>query len=62
MERYDPKPMKTTKHPARCARVLLATTLAGFLGVSAVSGQNSDADELRRLREENAALKKRLSE
>jgi outer membrane receptor protein involved in Fe transport len=44
------------------ARKLLAIGLAGLLVTSAAYGQAASADDLRRLQEENAALRKRLAE
>ncbi|MEO6005103.1 MAG: TonB-dependent receptor [Opitutus sp.] len=44
------------------ARQLLALGLAGVLASTAAHGQSTDADALRRLQEENAALRKRLAE
>jgi outer membrane receptor protein involved in Fe transport len=48
--------------PAHRARHALAATLAALLTVSFASGQTGDAAALRRLQEENAALRKRLAE
>lgn len=47
--------------PAHRARRALATTLASLLTVSFATGQTTD-EALRRLQEENAALRKRLAE
>lgn len=44
------------------ARKLLAIGLAGLLVTSAAYGQSASAEDLRRLQEENAALRKRLAE
>ncbi len=44
------------------ARLLMAIGLAGLIATSSASGQTSAADDLRRLQEENAALRKRLAE
>src|SRR5215207_2847992 len=52
--------MKAMTHPAR-ARRALATTLASLLTASFALGQTTD-EALRRLQEENAALRKRLAE
>lgn len=52
---------QTPKHPAAHIRSALAIGLATLLTLSA-SGQSSDSDSLRRLQEENAALRKRLAE
>jgi outer membrane receptor protein involved in Fe transport len=41
---------------------MLAIGLAGLLATSAAYGQTAPADDLRRLQEENAALRKRLAE
>jgi outer membrane receptor protein involved in Fe transport len=49
-------------HPANRAKQALALGLAALLSVTAVSGQSADSDALRRLQEENAALRKRLAE
>ncbi|MSU50211.1 MAG: hypothetical protein EXS37_14190 [Opitutus sp.] len=49
-------------NPAQAARRTLAATLAALLTVSTVSGQSNDAAALRRLQEENAALRKQLAE
>ena len=43
------------------ARKTLAIGLAAMLTVASVSGQTADSDALRRLQEENAALRKRLA-
>ncbi len=54
--------MKTPLHtPATRARQALAFGLAAMLTVSSAFGQ-TDSDALRRLQEENAALRKRLAE
>ncbi len=52
-------PAKT--NPANRARQALAATLAALLTASFATGQTND-DALRRLQEENAALRKRLAE
>ena len=54
--------MKPMTKPAPVARRALATTLAALVTASFASGQSSDADSLRRLQEENAALRKQLAE
>jgi outer membrane receptor protein involved in Fe transport len=61
-ERHNPKPMKPTTHSALCVRIALAATLTVLVSVSALTARASDADELRRLREENAALRKRIAD
>ncbi|MBI4621644.1 MAG: TonB-dependent receptor plug domain-containing protein [Verrucomicrobia bacterium] len=48
--------------PALRTRQALAATLAALLTVSFASGQTGDAAALRRLQEENAALRKQLAE
>ena len=54
--------MKPTLHtPAHRARQALAYGLAAMLTVTAASGQSADSDALRRLQEENAALRKQLA-
>ncbi|MBA4137059.1 MAG: hypothetical protein C0518_07065 [Opitutus sp.] len=52
---------KTSTTPAGRIRTALAIGLATLLTIS-VSGQGTDSDALRRLQEENAALRKRLAE
>lgn len=55
--------MKPPLHtPANRARQALAFGLAALLTVSPAFGQSADSDALRRLQEENAALRKRLAE
>ena len=55
--------MKPPLHtPAHRARQALAFGLAAMLTVSPAFGQTADSDALRRLQEENAALRKRLAE
>jgi outer membrane receptor protein involved in Fe transport len=53
------KPAMT--HPANRTRRALVTSLAALIAVSCAHGQTSD-ESLRRLQEENAALRKRLAE
>lgn len=50
-----------TAYPATRARKALAFGLAAMLTVNLASGQTADSDALRRLQEENAALRKRLA-
>ncbi len=50
-----------TVYPATRARQALALGLAAVLTVNVASGQTADSDALRRLQEENAALRKRLA-
>lgn len=55
--------MKPPLHtPANRASQALAFGLAALLTVSPAFGQSADSDALRRLQEENAALRKRLAE
>jgi outer membrane receptor protein involved in Fe transport len=55
--------MKPTPHtPIDRARHLLSIGLVTLVTASVAYGQSSDADSLRRLQEENAALRKRLAE
>lgn len=54
--------MKTMTNPAPIASRALATTLAALCVAPIASAQSTDADALRRLREENAALRKQLAE
>jgi len=49
-------------NPAQSARRALATTLAVLSLAPFAPAQSSDADALRRLQEENAALRKQLAE
>jgi len=51
----------TPRIPLDRARKTLAIGLAAMLTVASVSGQTADSDALRRLQEENAALRKRLA-
>jgi len=53
--------MKPTLHTTHRARQALAYGLAAMLTVTAASGQTADSDALRRLQEENAALRKQLA-
>ncbi len=48
-------------HPRNRARQLLTAGLVGLIATSMVSGQSSDADVIRALREEVAALRKQLA-
>ncbi len=55
--------MKPTPHtPIDRARYLLSVGLVSLVTASVAYGQPTDADSLRRLQEENAALRKRLAE
>ena len=54
--------MKPTTNPAIVVRCILTAALATLLIASPVSGQSSDAAIIRRLQEENAALRKQLAE
>lgn len=53
--------MKLMTNPASLARRTLVTTLAALI-VAPIASAQSDADTLRRLQEENAALRKQLAE
>ncbi|PAW64187.1 MAG: hypothetical protein B9S34_13030 [Opitutia bacterium Tous-C1TDCM] len=52
----------TINKPVHRARQALAASLAALIAATSVSGQTADAAALRRLQEENAALRKRLAE
>ncbi len=54
--------MKPTTNPVMVVRCILTAALATLLIASPVSGQSSDAAIIRRLQEENAALRKQLAE
>ncbi len=53
--------MTPLAYPVTRAKKALALGLAAMLTVSLASGQTADSDALRRLQEENAALRKRLA-
>jgi outer membrane receptor protein involved in Fe transport len=54
--------MKLTPHiPIHRAKQILAIGLAAMLTATAASGQSADSDAMRRLQDENAALRKRLA-
>lgn len=54
--------MKPIHTPVDRAKKVLAIGLAGLLAVPLAPAQTADADTIRRLQEENAALRKRLAE
>ncbi len=54
--------MKPKTHQASIARRALATSLAALLAAPFASAQSADAAALRKLQEENAALRKQLAE
>src|SRR4051812_12898992 len=54
--------MKPPLHTPNRARQALAVGLAAMLTVGPAFAQSADSDSLRRLQEENAALRRRLAE
>jgi outer membrane receptor protein involved in Fe transport len=49
-------------HPSGCARQFVAIGLAALMAAPTAFAQTSDAETIRRLQEENAALRKRLAD